>query len=180
MGFLGSAGGILNDLTGASSASSQQQKYNKRLMAQEAGYNEHFARNAHQMEVQDLQKAGINPLYTAGGPGASADVSGQSAGIAQANMNPMDIVSGLSSAKQMLSNSKLADAQTANAIAENPYIGEKRKAEIVNLNTGSGLNSAKTGLAKEQTRSEKGSAKNITGSIRKQAEGLPIIGKFLK
>lgn len=62
---------ILGGLMGSSSAKSAN-----KAAAKEAELNRAFqremAQNAHQYEVEDLRKAGLNPILSAGGSGASA------------------------------------------------------------------------------------------------------------
>lgn len=76
MGLFSSIGGIFNDLTGSSSAASLSHKYSSALASQNAEYQREFAKNAHQWEVEDLKKAGLNPVLSAGGSGASASGGG--------------------------------------------------------------------------------------------------------
>lgn len=97
---ISSVGGILNGITGVTSAGAQSQKYamasakqqyeySKKLAALEQKYalqsaavnnkyQKEFAKNAHQWEMQDLANAGLNPVLAAGG-GASASGGGVSA-----------------------------------------------------------------------------------------------------
>lgn len=61
--ILGFAGGLL----GANSSN----KANSALNAQSIAFEREKAQNAHQWEVEDLRKAGLNPILSAGGSGAS-------------------------------------------------------------------------------------------------------------
>ena len=98
-------GGFLNDITGATSSAKLQNKYQKE-----------FAQNAHQWEVQDLEKAGLNPVLSAGGSGASAGGAGGTTG--GSGVNPIDVgmnlINTVSSAKKLNADTALADAQTLN------------------------------------------------------------------
>lgn len=105
MGLFSSVGKIFNDITGATSAAQLQNKYQKE-----------FAQNAHQWEVADLKKAGLNPILSAGGSGASAGGSGGTTG--SSGINPIDtglnLINTLASAKKLNADSALANAQTLN------------------------------------------------------------------
>jgi len=120
MGLLSSVGGILNDITGATSAGAQSQKYALQSASINNKYQKEFARNAHQWEVEDLQKAGLNPLLSAGGSGTSASGGGvASATETSAGMSPMDLltagvgtVNAIHTGKQIQAQTDQTDAQT--------------------------------------------------------------------
>lgn len=80
MGFLSSIGGMINDVFGGTTSAKTQHKYNKE-----------YAQNAHQWEVKDLQKAGLNPSISASG-GSAASIAGSSVG-SSTNGNVSDLVS---------------------------------------------------------------------------------------
>ena len=61
--ILGFAGGLLS--------SNSTNKANSALSAQSIAFEREKAQNAHQWEVEDLRKAGLNPILSAGGSGAS-------------------------------------------------------------------------------------------------------------
>jgi hypothetical protein len=140
MGLFSWVGDALNDLTGASSAQKKAQKYNKQNMAKSQDYTlEQMAKNqkytlqqmaknfqyekvaansAHQWAMADLEKAGLNPILAAtdganlSGSVAGGSVSGgASAPSAPAPQSGIDIITALSSAKQMLANANLAEKQ---------------------------------------------------------------------
>ena len=58
-----SAGDLMSDLFQSKKAAQRQFQYQREMM-----------QNAHQWEVQDLRKAGLNPILSAGGSGASGSV----------------------------------------------------------------------------------------------------------
>lgn len=122
-----SMGGLLNDITGATSSAALQQKYALQNAAVNHAYQKKFAQNAHQWEMEDLKKAGLNPALTAtGGAGASASGGGSfGGGGGQSAMNPFDILNGIvgmanqTSATKSQNNLNAANAMLAVAHAEN-------------------------------------------------------------
>lgn len=124
MGFFSkvadSIGGLLNDITGTSSAAAQSHKYAKEMAELNNKYQKEFAQNAHQWEVEDLKKAGINPILTAtGGSGASASGGGASAAsMSPSGINPIDsligTINGVQSARQVSTQIRNTDADTLN------------------------------------------------------------------
>ena len=132
-----SMGGLLNDITGATSSAALQQKYALQNAAVNHAYQKEFAQNAHQWEMQDLQKAGLNPALTAtGGSGASASGGGSfGGGGGQSAMNPFDILNGIvgmanqTSATKSQNNLNAANAMLAIARAEN--LPEQVKAQML-------------------------------------------------
>ena len=114
-------------------------------MQMQIAWERERAQNAHQWEIMDLHAAGLNPILSAGGQGA------QTSGVSGA----MPDVSGYAKAGEMIgsairignetqmtqSTKELNSAQStkenaiaANEIAKNPYVQEKEKAEIANIN----------------------------------------------
>lgn len=94
MGF--SIGRAVNSLTGASSAASQANKYALWQGAVNNAYQKEAAQNAHQWEMEDLKKAGLNPALTAtGGAGASLSGGGMGSGSPATNGNPFEIINSM-------------------------------------------------------------------------------------
>lgn len=109
MGLFKSAGKLLNDITGASSAAEYNYKTSKE-----------YAQNAHQWEVEDLKKAGLNPVLSAGGSSASSIAgsgnTGMKAGgtgaISDVTNSAMSVLQGLQESKRLKSDLEGADADT--------------------------------------------------------------------
>lgn len=127
---------LLGELTGSNSA----KQANKQNIALQKATNEQaieLANTAHQREVLDLQAAGLNPVLSAGGTGATtptlgtAQVQNELPGgyIAQAQ-NAVNIIGGIAQAKNLESNSALQNAQTQNTMVDTQYMPAMKKAEI--------------------------------------------------
>lgn len=148
MGLFSWVGDALNDLTGASSSARKAQKYTKENMTTSQNYTlEQMAKNweyekiaaqsAHQWAMADLEKAGLNPILAAtDGANLNGSVAGSSSAPAGATgQSGIDLITALSSAKQMLANANLAESQSQ--IAES-QIGVN-KANALKAQTEAGL-----------------------------------------
>lgn len=158
MGLFKSVGGILNNLTGASSSAKQGYNYSTMLGAQNNAYQKEFAQNAHQWEMEDLKKAGLNPALTAaGGSGASAGGAG---GIGNGSTgspmgNIFEIMTGIAGTinqtKATNAQTELMDAQAIKTIAEADSVPQRIKNETMNavsnrMNANINSAKAKTGV----------------------------------
>lgn len=95
---------------GGKSGLSDQYNYNTLLQKQAQDWSYKMASTAHQIEVNDMRKAGLNPILSAtGGSGASAPgATGGSVGLPDYNLGE-----GISTAlqfRQQKNNNKVADA----------------------------------------------------------------------
>lgn len=152
MGFFSSIGGLVNDLTGASSSANSSYKYNAALQNQNWAHQKEAMQNAHQWEVADLKAAGLNPALSAGGNGASTGGAGGGGGGVNA---PMGDLGGLlnvltsfgnlaNSTKMTNAQTGLLDAQTIAQITNNKYINDNMKSAILNTMADTSLKKAMT------------------------------------
>lgn len=111
MGLFSDIGSVLSPIVGSASQLWGGTQANK-LSASNAQANRdlqlYMASNAHQLEVEDLKKAGLNPMLSAN---AGAAASG---GANASFVNPAEGMShGMSSAGQLMQQQNLVKAQTA-------------------------------------------------------------------
>lgn len=147
MGFnVGKAiGSFINNASGATEAANVNWTHQKEL-----------AQNAYQWEVEDLTKAGLNPVYSANSQGATT-------GGANPGMQPggtgfiNSAMSALTEGSKILQQQKKVDAETSNLDAdtankheENPYIGPLMRSNIALNETKGYLNTAQAGLAQKR------------------------------
>lgn len=155
MGFLSKVGGFLNNITGASSAAAQSQRYALQSAAVNNKYQKEFAQNAHQWEVADLQAAGLNPILSTGGTGATASGGGvNSAQMASNGINPLDLANGLVN----------TGINTVNGI----QTAKRTASETANINADTALKQAQTLIAGIEFDIKSGTSK--TEIDRKKAE----------
>ena len=131
------AGAAAIDSWSKNQAAKKQFSYQKQLSNMNFEQQKYFAQNAHQLEAEDLKKAGYNPALTAtGGSGASA--SGGGIPGAQ-GIQPVDILTGfktLIDAKNQTSatqsQNELNRAEAMNTIANTDNIPQQNKIAMIN------------------------------------------------
>ena len=123
MGLFKWIGNAINDITGVTSSAKAQKNNQLELQHDAQNFAKWQMNNAHQAEVNDLQKAGLNPVLSAGGSGASAGVTEGSASVGT-GMDPFSMINSIVGA---MNSAKQTDAMV-----------EKTDAEIKNLDANTG------------------------------------------
>lgn len=168
---LGSVGDVvgttLNGLTGATNSAKTNQRYALQSMKVQNAYEKEAAQNAHQWEIADLEKAGLNPILSSGGSGAQADTglsagSGQSSGIdimtSAGNLAKTiaELPNFKKTGEQIEAETTLNTAKADEIIAGLPFVPQKIKSEIIKNHAEAQEHSAKA-------ISEKGTLQNMIG-----------------
>lgn len=107
-----------NDFTGKTAAdlSAKQAKENT---AKQIAWERERATSAHQWEVEDLEKAGLNPILSAGGQGAATSgITPQQSDYSSISQGAQNVVNTLMQIAPMVSQLKMNSAQTAKINAE--------------------------------------------------------------
>lgn len=148
MGLFSSIGSFFNDISGATSAAKLNHQHQKE-----------FAKNAHQWEVADLKKAGLNPILSAGGSGASASGGGSgnqaSLGVTDMANSATNLIGTLSGKEKNDADIKNTNADTAGKLIENDLITPKAEAQIKEAYSRMAVNSAEKALKQAQTEEQK-------------------------
>lgn len=169
MGLSSALGGIANlasAVTSTITANSANKKA-KRAAEAERNWEAYMSNTAHQREVKDLKAAGLNPILSAGGSGATTPSTEMAN---SANTGNLDLLNGINTmlnyeiAKQNANTqTKVGNAEKAKAEAEtlgiqirNGLIQPETIAKIKNMNSATSVSKAEKALKEAQTTAEKG------------------------
>lgn len=107
--LIGGAANLVGSLFGNNSA--------KKESSRNREFQERMAKNAHQYEVSDLKAAGLNPLLSAGGSGASTP-SGSQANINTPKLDLTQYANSAADTKNKSTQNELLEAQINNVNAQ--------------------------------------------------------------
>ncbi len=142
-GLLGAGMAVLGNLAGTGI----NYKVAQKLMEQQIAWQTHMAQNAHQYEVADLKKAGLNPILSADGSGAS--YSGISGTVSESQLGQQALAT-YNAIRNTMADTALKEEQTINTANDSIVKGETAKLigqQVLTQKTQAELNVARTNLA---------------------------------
>lgn len=150
--FGGDPFNFVDDLTGTTSAREANQA-NIQMMREAMAWQERMSGTAHQREVADLQKAGLNPVLSAGGSGAPYG------SVSPATMAPVPTrLQGLWSTAQAALGLKNSLQQTASQVSLNEGMRDRALADKVAALANAKEAEQRAGVVEQQKRMTKAQA----------------------